>query len=486
MIGRYIVKKLFAFMLFFYVASACADGSNASDPFNAVVRIDSIIYRPNYYIPWQNKMREGCSGTGVVIAGKRILTTAHNVTDATYITVKKQTADEKFNAKVLFIDHDCDLALLAVEDESFFEDILPFEIGQTPLPQTPIIVAGFPIGGDALSITQGVVSRIEVQTYVHSWCSLLAAQLDAAINPGNSGGPVFCDERIVGIAFQGISGGEGLGYMIPTEIIRHFLQDTEDGHVEGFGSVGFRFGNLENPDTRRYLKMKAKQAGVRITWVCKENEPLLKPDDVLLAVDGIKVANNGNVRLPNGEPRLFTTLITQKQIGETVELNILRDGKKIDVLLPVRKFQYLCKGYLYDSLPDYYITGGFVFTTLSYSFLEEWGRNTPPPELTEKMFEEKLNPEEEVVVLSLVLGDRVNVGYQGLISYQLNAVNGRKITNLKEFISIIENSKDEFITMTFGAQNYPVTLDLAKLRAATPDILERYRIPADRSKALQQ
>ena len=478
---RFCLVFLFACL----VSSFCGVADEMLDPFNAVVRIYSINYRPDYFIPWQNKWQEGYYGSGVVIPGNRVLTSAHNVTDATYIAVMKQTVDADYFARVLFIDHDCDLALLEVEDASFFDDIIPLELGQTPPPQTPVAVVGFPIGGRMRSITQGVISRIESRSYIHSQRDLLAAQLDAAINSGNSGGPVICDGRVVGIAFQSNKSGEGLGYMVPTEIIRHFFVDIEDGHVDGFGVFGCSVANLENADTRRYLGMGEGETGVRISYVRKPDESLLKIDDVLLAIDGVKVTNNGRLRLPKGETIFFTTLIMEKQIGETVSLSILRDGERIEVDYPIRKYEYLCKGYLYDKLPDYYIVGGFVFTPLSYSFIDEYGRKEPPPDLMALMFEEKADPDEEAIVLSVVLGDRVNIGSQGLNSLQLKSVNGKKMKNLREFISFIENSTDEFITMCFGASNYPVTLDLAKLRASTPVILERYRVPADRSKSLQ-
>lgn len=90
------------------------------------------------------------------------------------------------------VAHECDLALLSVEDESFFNDLKPLDImSDLPQLQDPVLVLGYPEGGDTVSFTQGVVSRIEVLSYVHSYNDLLALQIDAAINPGNSGGPVF-------------------------------------------------------------------------------------------------------------------------------------------------------------------------------------------------------------------------------------------------------------------------------------------------------
>ncbi len=455
------------------------------DPLNAVVKIDTRAYVPNYFIPWLDKGQEASSGSGVVIRGNQILTNAHNLVYAMYITVSKQSSDEIYEAMVKAIDHDCDLALLEVKDVAFYSDIIPFDIGETPPPQTQVAVAGFPIGGDGLSITQGIISRVEIQPYIHSLNYLLAAQLDAAINPGNSGGPVVSRGRVVGIAFQGNDKGEGLGYMIPTEIIKHFLKDMEDGKVDGFGNVGFRFTSLENEDAREYLKMEKGQTGVRIIHVFKSNEKLLQVDDVLLTVDDVPIANNGNIRTKTGDARSFLTLVDQKQIGETVKLTVLRSAKVMTVEFPIRKIEFQCHRFLYDKLPDYYIIGGFVFTSLSYSFLDEWGKHDPPEELGRKMLLEKDYDDQEVIVLSTVLADRLNLGYQNLRAEVLVKVNDKHVRNLKELISMVENNQDEFITFCFGEEKIPVTLNRVKMLERTPDILKNYRVPADRSKSLE-
>ena len=204
------MKRFFAIWLLAVAGfSAPLFGASAEpDPLSAVVKIESVITTPDYSIPWQNSPQTSCSGSGVVLRDKRILTNAHIVADSTLVTVRKKDDDTPFVAKVRFIDHECDLALLEVESPDFFADITPMELADTPPPQTQVIAAGYPIGGNGISLTQGIISRIEVIRYSHSLTWLLAAQIDAAINPGSSGGPVICGGKVVGIAFQGNSRGE--------------------------------------------------------------------------------------------------------------------------------------------------------------------------------------------------------------------------------------------------------------------------------------
>ena len=474
------MKKLMLLAIFAWGAAGALAAGPQDDPLNAVVKIEVTSSEPNFAMPWQNRMSEDASGSGVVISGDRILTNAHNVANGTMIAVRKKNNDTLFPAKVKFVDHECDLALITVDDPKFFADITPMELAETPPPQSLVVAAGFPIGGDGLSLTQGIISRIEVRRYTHSAKYLLTAQIDAAINPGNSGGPVLYEGKVVGIAFQGNDSGENLGYMIPSDVIKHFFKDIEDGRADGFGVLGFEFMSLDNPDTRAYLKMSPDQTGIMVRKVHPGTDGnALKVGDVVLAVDGKTIANNGNIRLPDSQTRHFTTVANNKQLGEKVAVTLLRDGKIVNSELAVRKFNEQVEPFLYDKRPEYYIVGGLVFTKLSYSYLTSWGRNDPPDRLLRKINTEKTSPDDNVVVLSLILGDKVNIGYNRLIARELVSVNGKQIRNLRELVDTVEKCDGEYITFTF-ADDLPVILNLKHLREAGPRILERYRVPADR------
>lgn len=201
---------------------------------NAVVKIFVTTNRMDYYRPWQSKGIKASGGSGAIIEGNRILTNAHVVSDQTFIQVKKDADPKKYTARLVAIGHDCDLALLEVEDPSFFENTTPLEFGELPKLQDSVTVMGYPLGGGKISITEGVVSRLEVTAYAQSSRQLLSVQIDAAINPGNSGGPVLRNGQLVGIAMQVLQAGQNIGYMIPTLIIEHFFEDLKRGTYEGF------------------------------------------------------------------------------------------------------------------------------------------------------------------------------------------------------------------------------------------------------------
>lgn len=154
-----------------------------------------------------------------------MLTNAHSVAHYSQVKLKHRGSDTKYIAKVLSIGNECDLAMLTVDDAEFWQAARPIKLGRLPRLQDHVTVVGYPIGGDTISVTAGVVSRIEMTQYAHSSTELLGVQIDAAINSGNSGGPVFDSAgACVGVAFQslgrggegGDGGTDGIGYIIPT------------------------------------------------------------------------------------------------------------------------------------------------------------------------------------------------------------------------------------------------------------------------------
>jgi len=236
------------------------------DAKEAVVKIYTMYNRYNYYNPWQMWGQQRRSGSGSIIAGRRILTNAHVVGDQTFIQVKRAGKAKKYTAEVEIVAHECDLAILRVKDDSFFSGVEPLEIGALVEARDRVAVYGFPEGGDELAITEGVVSRVEHRKYTHSNANLLTCQIDAAINPSSSGGPVIKDDKIVGVAFQA-GRGENIGYMVPVPVINHFLKDIEDGKYGGTPGLGISWQKMENPDLRLKFNMAAEQSGVLVNKI---------------------------------------------------------------------------------------------------------------------------------------------------------------------------------------------------------------------------
>ncbi|OGV54663.1 MAG: hypothetical protein A2017_19280 [Lentisphaerae bacterium GWF2_44_16] len=473
--------KFLSVSLIFVSAQAlfAADEKNMS----SVVKIFSVFSRPNYYQPWQNFQQQTGTGSGCVISENRILTNAHIIANQTFIMVRRQGDPKKYVARLLAAGHDCDLALLSVDDVAFYKGITPTEFGELPHLQDTVTALGYPSGGDNISITEGVVSRIEPTVYMHSGRILLSVQIDAAINPGNSGGPVLKDGKMIGIAFQNASQRENMGYMIPVPVIKHFLKDVADNSVDGFPDINMRISEMENPDMRKWALMPPEQTGVMITYLSplEEARNIFRVNDVLLSIDGINIANDGTVPFRETEVIFFGNLIWEKYVGDKCRFKLLRNGKEMELEYTLERKKKLVPERVFGQLPSYYIIGGLLFVPLNQNYLDSWGGqwwNSAPRELVNYASEGEITDERsQIVVLSGIFADDINVGYQSIKYQAVEKVNGKTPRDLKDLVNTIENMKEGFLEISLKSHSR-IVLDIARLRKADPAILKRYRIPS--------
>ena len=489
----------FLFYILFFIATLSivwpCKASTATDVRDSMVKIYSVQNEPDYDNPWNMKGPEAFSGSGCIIEGKRILTNAHVVSDHTFIMVRLHGRSQKHPAKVVAVSHEADLALLSVDEPAFFKGVKPLRLGELPEIEQEVIVCGFPEGGDSLSTTKGVISRIEMQRYAHSWTYLLAGQLDAAINSGNSGGPVLVGDRIVGVVMQIRKKSQNIGYMVPAPVIDHFLIDTEDGRYDGFPEDGIRIQPLENESLKRMFGLNKDQSGVLVSAVTTGSpaEGKIFAGDVLLAIDGHRIADDGTVEFRTGERTGCDFYVKQRQIGENLVYEILRQNRLETVrlmldkntrsgrLVPMRK---------YDVQPTYYVYGGLVFCPLTLNYLLSWGddwSDDAPYNLLTYFVDGELSQEgEEVVIITKVLASNLNNGYDDLIDSRIVAVNGKSIRNLQDLIRNVETDIENPFVVFMTEGNQTIALDRIKSEAAHGDILSTYRIADDRSSDLKE
>eukprot|EP00914_Ancora_sagittata_P008706 GHVO01016874.1.p1 GENE.GHVO01016874.1~~GHVO01016874.1.p1 ORF type:complete len:381 (+),score=64.51 GHVO01016874.1:274-1416(+) len=355
----------------------------------------------------------------------------------------------------------------------------------------PVTVVGYPVGGDNTSVTQGVVSRIDLQQYSMGSSLLLAIQIDAAINPGNSGGPALNNNgQCVGIAFQVLKDGdtENIGYIIPSEVASHFLKDFEEhGKFTGFGDPGFTWQNLENKSFRKSLNIKEKHHGVLVKKV--ENRRIsdvLKSGDILLSISGVSVASDGRVPFRTSERIPFTWLVAQMYVGEKCKVKFLRDGIEQESEFIVEKNDLLVP----TSLPEwkklpYLIVGGLVFIPLTEPLLRsEYGdqfESRAPIRLLELWLHgSKQDPNQSVVVLSHILAHSLTHGLGGIPNNTvLKCFNGVKVNNLKHLAELVDACERESFRFDLDYEDI-IMLDVKAAKAALPEILRKNMIPESR------
>ncbi|KAJ4902668.1 Protease Do-like 9 [Raphanus sativus] len=462
---------------------------------DAVVKVFCVHTDPNFSLPWQMKRQYSSGSSGFIIGGRRVLTNAHSVEHHTQVKLKKRGSDTKYLATVLAIGTECDIALLTVSDDEFWEGVSPVEFGDLPALQDAVTVVGYPIGGDTISVTSGVVSRMEILSYVHGSTELLGLQIDAAINSGNSGGPAFNDKgKCVGIAFQSLKheDAENIGYVIPTPVIGHFIRDYEKHNkYTGFPVIGIEWQKMENPDLRKKMGMESNQKGVRIRRIepTAPESQVLKPSDVILSFDGVDIANDGTVPFRHGERIGFSYLISQKYTGDSALVKILRNKEILEFNVKLAIHKKLIPAHISGKPPSYFIIAGFVFTTVSVPYLRsEYGKeyefDAPVKLLKKHLHAMAQSVDEQLVVVSQVLVSDINIGYEEIVNTQVVAFNGKPVKNLKCLAEMVENCEDEYMEFNLDYHQI-VVLQTKTAKEATLDILTTHCIPSAMSDDLK-
>lgn len=505
-------------------APACADSIMQELPTDTAIKIYATGVSPSYLMPWQVLQQRKWTGTGFVLQDRRIVTNAHVVHNATVLQIQKQNSPKKFRARVVCVAHDVDLALVTAIDESFWQDILPATFADgLPELYSEVKAVGFPQGGSTVCVTKGVVSRIDAHLYAHPtrcgivWDSLnspgnvIVLQIDAAINPGNSGGPTFDSKgKLVGVASSSISNAQNIGYIIPVSVLTLFLDEIKQtGRWSGISELGLSLRTLESDSLRQYLKMPSNTTGVLVDRVA----PLgtlcgaIERGDVITQIDGHTVSNEGKVPIEVRGRKVFIpgdALVTTKAKGATTRFEILRDGETMELTAVATPIPPLMpRFHACDSLPEYLMVGGLVFTRLTVPLKHEYSEavnagtygsvifRSPTWDAGVKAY--KKSPEHEVVILLRVLEHDINIGCPSHVRV-LESVNNKEARSLSVVARIVAEAlrgDERFVHFKLkhdgeeAESSVPdIVLERARIRSADDEICTRNHIRAFASESL--
>ncbi|MFA9275482.1 MAG: trypsin-like peptidase domain-containing protein [Candidatus Aquirickettsiella gammari] len=466
-------------MVFLWAASMPAHALNskaAAAPTVAhleksVVKVFSTLRGPDPFKPWGKASPQEVTGSGVVIEGRRILTNAHVVEYASQVQIQTGQEGDKVSATVVAISRGMDLAILKLDDEKFFETHEAV-VRSNKLPEVTdaVFAYGYPTGGNSLSITKGIVSRIEFVDYDGSTGGL-RIQIDAAINPGNSGGPVIAGEKMIGLAFSGLMNAQNIGYIIPNEEIEIFLKDIADNKYDGKPSLLDVTQTLENPTVREYLKLDKSVEG------CIVHKPFevaantgLKEWDVITHIGDTPIDNQCMVKLKPSVRVMFKYKVQQVAAKGKVTLGIVRSGKAMQVQAPVYTSRPHLIGDLQGGYPSYFIFGPIVFSRATVEYLSFLSNNAPAlngyaynasPLVTLRGEMPTKEREELVVVSSPFFPHKLVTGYSNRFGSVIYSINGIPVKSLKHLVSLLRDMKDDLIVIHYD-QRYGETMVLPR------------------------
>jgi len=453
-----------------------------SDVYRSVLRIEVATQVPDYETPWNSGRFSGGIGTGFIIGENKILTNAHVISNARRLLITVHGSPVKYPARVEYVAHDCDLALLSVEDFSDFQKFPRFEFGDVPTLESQVRVIGYPIGGERLSVTRGVVSRIDFQPYSHSRAdSHLVVQIDAAINPGNSGGPVLQGDKVVGVAFQGLRQADNTGYIIPTPVVRRFLKDIEDGKYDHYVDLGITEFPLHNPAMRKALRLPNDNKGVLITNVTPTGscDGILKPGDVLVSLNG-NVVNSAGMVMLDGEETNFNEVVERRFAGDKLAVRFLRDGTWMDAEIILKPLPWSAMYSIkYEKTPRYMVFAGLVFQPLDTNlfatakFENLTVRRLYADYVPKGLFQKR----RDIVMLTRIESDPVTSQLGDFAGYAVDKINGVEVTDLKHAHELL-HAKDapEFNVIELFGASRPIVIPSAVVEEANRRVAANYGI----------
>jgi len=446
----------------------------------SVVKILSTQRKSDFYRPWAKENPEETSGSGVVIAGPRILTNAHMVSYASEVFVQLRKGGDKLPCKVTAIAPGIDLAIVELDDPSKLADIKPLSFAvELPQPKSNITVFGYPTGGDELSITGGIVSRIEYADYYYEAVGV-RIQVDAALNPGNSGGPAIQDGKITGLVFSGIVEADNIGYVIPAEEIETFLDDVSDGAYDGKLLEFDLLYTTENAALRQFLKLPENVTGVTVgaPWKQDADYPLMKWD-VVTHVGPHAIDNQGFVDVRDGLRLKFNYFVSKLQSDGLVNVTVWRDGKSQVVRVPLQtKRDYLIP-YLSGEYPDYFIYGPLVFSPATQELMRSFSGSRPwtryllalDSPLLSRLYVPPTEAGEQLVVIASRLPQPITKGYDNRSLGVVGAMNGRKVKNLRHLAELLRDNKEEFVRFEMVDRSESLVFRADELKKATEEVL---------------
>lgn len=456
--------------------------------YSAIVRIENEAWIPNYQTPWNAGGSGGGSGTGFLVGPNMFLTNAHVVSNSRLLYIKKVDDPKPYQAEIVHIAHDCDLALLRLIDSSAFDDVQPLQIGNVPPLNSTVIAVGYPIGGQRISVTRGVVSRIDFSAYAHSAVDWhLAVQVDAAINPGNSGGPVIQNGQVVGVAFQGYSGNvaQSTGYMIPSPVINRFLMDIQDGEYNYYPDLAISHFNILNPAQRKAMKLPNDGIGVMVSSADSAGSGggLLDTGDIIVAIDGHHVSSDGYISM-NGARVNMNEIVERKYVGDTVTLVVLRDGKPIELAVELKRFlPYLIQANQYDVKPQFVMFAGLVFQPVDRNLMAAQGITNLQVRYLYTYYSQNEIYEDkpQIVVVTQILPDEINTHLEPYLHMVVDEVNGKTIRTLKDLHKALfeDESEGDFHVIRLMGEGRPIVIEKSRVAAAQERIKEKYGVTAE-------
>ena len=449
----------------------------------SIVRFDVTRNNHNFRVPW-DKRAQSVSKLGAVIAGNEVLTTAQGLANHTLVRLQKGGRGRWFNGQVKWVDFQANLAVVGVSDEIFWNNLTPIQFAEADELRDNLQVVRWRAGN--IERRAAEFSRFTVADANFNQAPRIELKASSEIEGAGRGELMVSGAKVVGLV---ASKSGSTCSVIPAPFITAALKRRADGNYRGLGYFDFIWQPASNPATTEYFELNGPARGVLVikTSTRPGAKSPLKLHDIILEVDGFPIDIQGDYLDPNyGHVIMEYLACRNKWAGDIVKLKVWRDSKtqEIDYTLPKADFtDNLVTDRPEGAEPTYLIAGGLVFVPLSAEYLSSWGKDWQRNAPFRLVFYNNQKPEKaqrSLVVLSLVLPDFYNIGYQerNAQNLVLDKANGLRIDTLESLANALNSPEEGFHVFEFkkGSALQKIILDAEKLDAANQRIAKRYRI----------
>lgn len=439
------------------------------------VEVTRKVY--DFVQPWTRRSTQ-VNKLGTIVSNREILTTADFMADTTLIRLQKGGRGRWYPGKLEWIDYHANLAIIGSDDEDFWKDTKAVKLHEvTPRNGTAQIARWRAGNFESRNVD---INRLVVKRGKLTSIDLLHLEVDTEISGVGWAEPVVKDGQLVGLCS---SKEERSATIIPSSFIRNCLNERKKWR--GLGFFAFVWQQAENPAILAYLKQKGDPRGVVISEVPTNEVTQLKVHDIILEVDGFAVDVKGDYKDPHYGMLSLENLATRRHwAGDDVKLKVMRDGKEMNVTYNLPKADYnveVVPKQVFDREPEYALMGGLLFQPLTGPLLNAWGadwQRKAPFRLTH-LSKQKATPKmPSAVILSAILPDPVNVGYQDARYLIVDSVNGRKVFNMAQLVEAAKHPVDGYHEIVFqkGESLRRIILDAKESAIADRRTQERYQI----------
>ncbi len=465
------------------------DADSLQDNSKSIVRVNVTTQDYNFSRPWDKNPPMSQTGIGAILDGGRVLVLGELVANHTYIELEDIDTGEKAPAKIEAVDYEANLAIVTPKGQGFLEDKHPLELAEGAHLGDTLTVWQVQSNGD-ISPATGPVTSVELIPYT-SGNSFLAFRLNLGLQyrNGNVTLPVMKDGKLAGLLLRYNSDQQTID-VIATPIIRHFLQEAEDGDYQGFPLTGLEILSMRDPALRKYLDLPEGQDGVYIKTVTggrPAKEAGLKAGDVILEISGNSIDDQGNYEHPvYGDISLSHLVRAEHFVGDTITFHVWRDGEILEIPVtldhrPVR--DYLVPPYVIDTAPRFIIVGGVIIQELTLPYLRQFGGRWPVAAPTDLVYYQQNQDDladedrEKIIFISAVIPSQFTIGYERISNIVISKINNKDIGSLDDVQEALKSPVDGFHKFELENDPYVFYLDPEELPQVDDLLLNMYRLP---------